>query len=82
MMEQFVATFHTHLAALRSCRALGKSPETEAKMAPVPRALSSSCGTCVFYQGETPLVDLLDRDLEAVYRQVSGGFQLVFMAED
>ena len=79
-MERFVATFHTHLAALRSCRALQKAGGTGAKMAPVPRALSSSCGTCVFYQGEEPLLPLLDRDLEAVYRQGHSGYILVHQA--
>lgn len=67
-MEQYIATFHTHLAALRSCRALEKAGAEGARMAPVPRALSSSCGTCVFYHGEGPMTPCMDRDLEAVYR--------------
>lgn len=79
-MEQYVATFHTHLSALRSCRALQGAGGTNAKMAPVPRALSSSCGTCVFYQGEEPLLRLLDRDLEAVYQKSENGFALVYQA--
>lgn len=79
MMEQYVATFHTHLAALRSCRALQKE-ETGARMAPVPRVLSSSCGTCVFYRGEDPLLPLLDRDLEAVYRQDGKEYTLIHQA--
>ncbi len=78
-MERYVATFHTHLAALRSCRALQKAG-TEAKMAPVPRVLSSSCGTCVFYEGEEPMLPLMDRDMEAVYRQGGGGYILVHEA--
>lgn len=79
-MEQYVATFHTHLAALRSCRALQKIEGTGARMAPVPRVLSSSCGTCVFYQGEEPMLSLLDRDLEAVYRQGEARFISVHQA--
>ena len=80
-MEQYVATFHTHLAALRSCRALQKE-ETGARMAPVPRVLSSSCGTCVFYRGEDPLLPLLDRDLEAVYRQDGKEYALIHRAAE
>ena len=38
-MEQYVATFHTHLAALRSCNALKKAGIAEACLAPVPRRL-------------------------------------------
>lgn len=79
MTAQYVATFHTHLAAMRSCRALQKEG-TGARMAPVPRILSSSCGTCVFYRGEDPLLSLLDRDLEAVYRQEEGGYAPVHRA--
>lgn len=79
-MEQYVATFHTHLSALRTCRTLQKAGGTSARMAPVPRVLSSSCGTCVFYQGEEPYLSLLDRDLEAVYRQGETGFIIVHQA--
>ena len=81
-MEQFVATFHTHLAALRSCRAVQKAGDAGARMAPVPRSLSSSCGTCLFYRGEDPLVPLLDRDLEAVYRTEGKGYVLVHEAAE
>ena len=47
-MEQYVATFHTHLSALRSCRALQKE-ETGARMAPVPRVLSNSLSNIHIY---------------------------------
>ena len=38
-------------------------------MAPVPRTLSSSCGTCVFYTSDDPHTELMDQDVEGVYRQ-------------
>ncbi len=75
-MADYVATFHTHLAALRSCRALGGAG-AQARMAPVPRALSSSCGTCVFYCGESPMESYMDRDLEAVYCREGSRYVLV-----
>ena len=81
-MEQYVATFHTHLAALRSCRAVQKAGDTGARMAPVPRRLSSSCGTCLFYQGEEPMVPLMDPDLEAVYRAEGAAYLLVYQAAE
>ena len=65
-MSHYIATFHTHLAALKSHRSL-TAAGNPARMAPVPRKISSSCGTCVFYQGEDPCYDLLDEDTEAVY---------------
>lgn len=66
-MTEYLATFHTHLAALRSHRALTGAGLT-ARMAPVPRKISSSCGTCVFYTADAPSETLLDKDTEAVYR--------------
>ena len=62
----YIATFHTHLAALKSHRSL-KAAGNAARMAPVPRKISSSCGTCVFYEAADPCYDLLDEDTEAVY---------------
>jgi len=40
-MTQYIATFHTHLSALKTHRALTKAG-VEARMAPVPRKISSS----------------------------------------
>lgn len=67
-MSHYIATFHTHLAALKSHRSL-KAAEHGARMAPVPRKISSSCGTCVFYEAPDPCYELLDEDVEAVYEQ-------------
>ena len=68
-MREFIATFHTHLSALmtsRSMTALG----VRAQMMPVPRKLSSSCGTCVRYLSEDPHLDAMDEDVEAVYEKI------------
>lgn len=68
-MRQYIATFHTHLAALMTCRNLnGKG--VKATMMPVPRKLSASCGTCVRYQAETAILDAMDPDVENVYEIV------------
>ncbi len=65
-MSDYIATFHTHLAALKTHRNLTKVGLT-ARMAPVPRKISSSCGTCVFYTAPDPSYELLDEDTEGVY---------------
>ena len=75
-MKQFVATFHTHLSAMLTCRAL-TGAGWEARMAPVPRSVSSSCGTCVFYTAPDLCRELLDEDTERVYEVVSGAYTLV-----
>jgi hypothetical protein len=61
-----VATFHTHLAALMTYRALQQGG-VMAEMAPVPRRLSSSCGTCVYYTAPDAHLADMDADVEAVY---------------
>lgn len=69
-MSRYIATFHTHLSALLTCKSLTASG-AEARMMPVPRKLSASCGTCVAYQAAAPLLDKMDADVERVF-QVDG----------
>ena len=69
-MREFIATFHTHLSALMTSRNLN-AKGAKAGMMPVPRKLSSSCGTCVRYLAEEPLLEAMDVDVEAVY-EVTG----------
>ena len=76
----FVATFYTHLAALRTAKAL-EAAGAAAQLAPVPRSLSSSCGTCVLYEGEGPLLERMDADTEAVYRRTEAGYQCLMKNE-
>lgn len=77
----YIATFHTHLAALRSYKRLTANG-IKARQAPVPRSLSSSCGTCVLYEGSVPMIELLDEDLEAVYRKDGDSHQELFRKEE
>ncbi|MCR4772541.1 MAG: DUF3343 domain-containing protein [Oscillospiraceae bacterium] len=71
-MSSYVATFYTHLGALITNRNLGTAG-LKPRMTPVPRKLSSSCGTCVRYEADVPRFDLMDDDLEAVYAVTDGG---------
>jgi len=65
-MKEYVATFHTHLGALLTYRVL-QQLHIVAYMAPVPRKLSASCGTCVFYKAVTPELTMLAQEVESVY---------------
>ena len=49
----YIATFHTHFGAMRFHKQLANLDNT-AKMMPVPRKLSASCGTCVRFCAEDP----------------------------
>lgn len=71
-MNTYVATFYTHLSALLSSKHL-QSASCTARMMPVPRALSSSCGTCVRYEAEGDHRELLDSDAEALYEVLPSG---------
>ena len=70
-MREFIATFHTHLSALMTSRAL-TGLGIRAQMMPVPRKLSSSCGTCVRYLAEDANLSAMDEDVEAVYEKLGG----------
>lgn len=65
-MKDYVATFHTHLSALMTCRNLTNGG-VNARMMPVFRKLSSSCGTCVVYTADGPCLERMDEDVEGVY---------------
>ena len=77
-MKEYIATFHTHLSALMTSRnltALG----VRAQMMPVPRKLSSSCGTCVRYVSEDSHLDAMDEDVEGVYEKINSTDYVLLM---
>lgn len=65
-MSRYIATFHTHLSALLTCQCL-TAAGVQARMMPVPRKLSASCGTCVDYEASGPLLEQMDTDVERVF---------------
>ena len=71
-MSEFIATFHTHLAAIMADRQL-KALGLRSTMLPVPRALSSSCGTAVRYADDSAHIDALGEDAERAYRILPDG---------
>ena len=63
-MADFVATFVTHYDAMQFKRGLDRRG-VKGQMAPVPRWLSSSCGTCVrFSAAEEDISSRPTADLE------------------
>ena len=69
----YIATFYTHAAALMTNRTLIKAG-IASRLGPVPRALSSSCGTCVMYTADDPHLINMDRDVECVYAVTESGY--------
>lgn len=78
-MEQ-IATFHTHLGALRLKKQLDTVGDAEAVMMPVPRKVSASCGTCVRFSVPFDPV-WANEDLDAVYIRENGEYKAVFVNE-
>ena len=73
-----IATFYSHFGAIRfrqDCRSRG----IPAKAMPVPRDLSSSCGTCVRFEG-TPPADPPE-DVEQIVEVTDSGYRLLYRAE-
>lgn len=76
-MNSYVATFYTYYGAMKFDK-ICKRLQISSKLMPVPRKLSSSCGTCVFFSAESfektfSGVDI--EDLEGCYFVVGKEFK-------
>lgn len=77
---QYIATFYTHFAAQCFARQI-EMKNISGRMMPVPRSLSVSCGTCVIFDTDGDIFDLIIEDLEAVYRVCGKEYELIYKAE-
>lgn len=77
-MVTYVATFFAHIGTIRFkkyCDGLS----IEAKMQPVPRTLSSSCGTCVVFHAPDDFEFKYESDeIEGLYKKTDDGYETVF----
>ena len=74
-MATYIATFFSHFGAIRFYKELRDRGMT-AKMMPVPRKVSSSCGTCVrFESAELPEHN---EDVETLYCLEGDGLTQVY----
>lgn len=65
-MQTYIATFFSHFGAIhfnKDLKAMGLS----GRLMPVPRRVSSSCGTCVKFEAESDTAVHSD-DLEQLFR--------------
>lgn len=68
----YIVTFFTHYDAVNCSRRLEKKG-VSIRLAPVPRKLSSSCGTCAFLTTSRNATELLAGiDFEKLFRKDSG----------
>ena len=76
----YIATFYSHFGAIR-CKKLCEAQGLSARAMPVPRNLSSSCGTCVRWEGESPAA-MPTEETEQIVRVTPSGYETVYQAED
>lgn len=74
-----IATFYSHFGAVRFKRfCAGK--DWPARVMPVPRDLSSSCGTCVRYEGDCPKQP--PEEVEQIVQVTEQGYHCLYRAEN
>lgn len=76
----YIATFYSHFGAIR-CKKLCEAQGLSARAMPVPRNLSSSCGTCVRWEGEIPAT-MPTEETEQIVRVTPSGYEAVYQVED
>ena len=78
---RYIATFYSHFGAIRF-KKLCDSRQVAAKVMPVPRDLSSSCGTCVGFEGEIPcLPGAWPEEMEQVVAVADNGYHILYRAD-
>ena len=70
----YLITFHTHFGAVSLQRKLARQG-IEARMMPVPRCLSASCGVCVEVELPSPGIIFSAEDMEKIYLHQNGEYQ-------
>lgn len=77
----YIATFFAHFGAVRFNR-ICSDKGLVSKMMPVPRSLSSSCGTCVKYESDSMLPEGAIRDEIEQIALVDGEEYRIVYTED
>lgn len=78
-MNDRIATCFSHFGAIRF-KKLCDAQGWPARLSPVPRDLSSSCGTCVIYRGELP--EQIPEEIEQIAERTAAGYVTLYRAED
>lgn len=82
-MRQYIATFFSHFGAVRF-QHLCVERGWQAQLRPVPRSLSSSCGTCVVFRAAAleAAESLQTPELEQLVLQCGDGYEVVYTAAE
>ena len=78
----YIATFYSHFGAIRFKKLCG-AKGWNARVMPVPRDLSSSCGTCVRYEGTAICpCDEMPEEVEQIVQVTDSGYVQLHRALD
>jgi len=77
-MNKYIASFSSHFGAVSYFKMI-KKQGIKAKLMPVPRSISSSCGTCVYYE-YPDFISTGEYELECIYSFNTGEPECVFKA--
>ncbi|MBQ6721938.1 MAG: DUF3343 domain-containing protein [Eubacteriales bacterium] len=77
----FIATFYSHFGAMR-CKKECDKAGISARLMPVPRMLSSSCGTCVRIESEDAERIPRTEESEQIAAEEAGGYRILWKAEE
>ena len=78
----YIATFFSHFGAIRFARKCRKEGHG-ARLMPVPRSISSSCGTCVQFEASADYMPEEDihGELQQVVRETEEGYEAIYRGE-
>lgn len=78
----YIATFFSHFGAIRFKRECLQEGRW-AQLMPVPRSLSSSCGTCVRFEAPKDYVPGADAhgEIEQIVRETGEGYEVIYNGE-
>jgi len=79
---QYIATFYSHFGAIRFKKEMPGI--FNPVLGPVPRALSSSCGTCVRFGAEEDFAVEevnLSEEVEQIVKECADGYETIYRAK-
>ena len=79
-MMKYIATFYSHYGAIQYRKNCEKM-DLEAVVMPVPRDLSSSCGTCVRFEAEAEFPER-NEEVEQIGRIEDSGYVRIYHADE
>lgn len=73
----YYVTFYSHYGAMHY-KKYSKEKGVDVKMMPVPRDISSSCGTCVGLNTKPEVPESFHDEIELVVEKTSNGYKIIY----